>query len=146
MLFVIVLLVYSCRCEEPLDDGLDSIAFRLDEGAMPVFDSDQTKSTLEVTDLRSNEVVEFFFIEAGTGSGDVFVIKDRNYDLEATKNFTCAEYLMKYRTNDADTLKVCYKVAHSKACDGNALDYYSAFLNGSPGEVKRSERIVVVRK
>jgi hypothetical protein len=121
----LLLILSSCisdKCGEPRDERLGTISFLIVEGTQYVFNNDDARKSLQVISLERNKPVDFSFVSSG------LFINDSAYDLLAEDALICPSYILKYRTDDVDTLKVCYKRKTDK-CDGSQFEDVRVFWN-----------------
>lgn len=141
IVMAIAVLMLSClpdtfQCEELQTSDLSSINYYIIEDSIYIFDSKDTRRTLQITDLSTGHAVQFGFNRT-INLGDTtylggFAIYDPAFNQKARNTFTCSEYVLKYRTNDVDTLKVCVKLSYDEKCKVTNIDSASVSFNGNP--------------
>lgn len=143
-LSVIFLLVLACSCgsgpcDEPVSQGFINITFKVVDGGTDVFSTDDAKKSLQVFSLERNKPVDFNF------SNSIFRINDSTYDDLAAKDLICPSYILKYGTNNVDTLKVCYQLKRDR-CGGSELEDVRVFWNQRVMDYSGPESLATITK
>jgi hypothetical protein len=123
------------KCAEAPMDGLYSIAFEvLDNTGASIMTVQENRESLKITNLDTGLPVTPGFSQTpvdATFIGD-FWLADNGYDARARDAVTCGNYKLTLRTNDVDTLKLCYHVKYDSKCSSSKFDSIAVYWNGKP--------------
>ena len=138
-LLAVILLIPSCYgsllCgDDPAYQSIDVLAFSLTEVDSNVFKNDKPGRSLEITNMDNGQTPFFkpvYRMLDGDTTGLTFSIDDQSNDIKAREALTCGTYVLKYRINHTDTLKICYRLGYDKRCpDNQDIKEMEVYWNG----------------